>query len=149
VSDNYLRIIPDDPEFVPSLDCERRAVRELSALVPHAEIEAQRSDRVQFVDQGGNFERVLCPHCGAEITTTDWQAAMDQAWLGSFADLNFQTSCCRRSANLNDLVYERPAGFARFTLEVSGNGLCFLPEEKVGTISEALGCRVRQVMAHY
>jgi hypothetical protein len=149
VSDNYLRIIPDNPGFVPSLDCERRAIRALSALVPHAEIVARRSDRVQFVDPGGNFERVLCPHCGAEITTADWQAAMDQALLGSFTDLNFQTSCCRRSSNLNDLVYEWPAGFARFTLEMSGNGLYLLPEEKVAIISEALGCRVRQIMAHY
>lgn len=42
--------------------------------------------KFQFVDQGGNFKHVLCPHCGAEIATADWQAAMDQAWLGSFAD---------------------------------------------------------------
>jgi hypothetical protein len=148
VSGNYLRIIPDDPEFVPSLDCERRTVGALSSLLPHAEIVAQRCDGVQFADQGGNSERVLCPHCGADITA-DWPIAMDRAALGGFMDLNFQTTCCQRSANLNGLVYEWPAGFARFILEVSGDGLSFLPEEKVESISKSLGYRVRQVMTHY
>ena len=119
------------------------------ALVPDASVTAKRSDEVQFFDPGGNFERVLCPHCRADVTK-NWTLAMDGAWSNRFSNLTFETPCCRKASDLNNLIYEWPAGFARFVLEVSGlNVGRFLTDVKVERVAQSLGCRVRQILAHY
>src|SRR5262245_35207479 len=112
MSDTYLRIIPDDPKFVPSTACERTAVEVLRAVVPGCQVRVKRTDEVEFIDAGENFERVLCPHCGADLTEF-WLSVMDRAASTGFSNLTFNTPCCRRSADLNQLAYEWPAAFAR------------------------------------
>jgi hypothetical protein len=149
VSESILRIIPDDPAFVPSKDCERKAMKILAALVPGGEVTAKHSAQPQFVDPGENFERVLCPYCRADLKES-WPAAMDRAWSTKFSDLAFEAPCCGGSTNLNELVYEWPAGFARYVLEVSGiNADSFLPESQAESIAQSLGCRVRQILSRY
>jgi hypothetical protein len=146
VSDTYLRIIPDDPNFVPSTGGERRVVDLLAALVPGSKVVAKRSG-VQFFDPGENFERVLCPNCRADLTSL-WQRGMDRASSTRFSDLTFVTPCCGSASDLNQLVYEWPAGFARFVLEVSGFDVVrFLPEGHIERLAQCLGCRVRQIMS--
>ena len=61
MSDTYLRIIPDDPNFVPSAEREATVRQLLMALLPGTEIVAKHSEEVQFIDPGENFERVMCP----------------------------------------------------------------------------------------
>jgi hypothetical protein len=75
---------------------------------------------------------------------------MDAAYSHGFEDLRFETGCCATRTTLNDLLYEWPAGFARFALEVSGSGVDgFLSERELEALSCALMCAVRQVIARY
>jgi hypothetical protein len=149
VSDGYLRIIPDDPCFVPSAGCQRGTADLLQALVPESAVVAKQSENVKFFDAGENFERVLCPNCRAELTDV-WPSAMDHAWSTRFSDLTFMTPCCGRECDLNRLVYEWPAGFARFVLEVSGSDVArFLPERQIESVAQLLGCQVRQILSRY
>lgn len=75
---------------------------------------------------------------------------MDAAYSHGFEDLRFETSFCATRTTLNDLLYERPAGFGRFALEASGAGVGgFLPEREMEALSRALMCSVRQVIARY
>ena len=146
MSDTYLRIIPDDSNFIPSTEREATTVELLIALLPGAEVVAKRSEEVQFIDPGENFERVLCPSCRADLTNS-WPSLVDDAWTKKFSDLSFETPCCHTPANLNRLVYEWPTGFARFVVEVNVGR--FLPEVQVESVAESLGCRVRQVLSRY
>ena len=119
----------------------------LIALVPDSDVVAKHSDEVQFFDPGENFERVLCPNCRADLTDA-WRLAMDRAWSTRFSNLRFKTPCCGSSSDLNQLVYEWPAGFARFVLEVSGfNVGQFVPEQQLHRVAESLGCPVRQLLS--
>jgi hypothetical protein len=121
----------------------------LMTLVPDSEVVAKRSDEVQFFDPGENFERVLCPNCRTDVTSS-WPSAMDHAAPTRFSDLRFETPCCGMATDLNQLVYEWPAGFARFVLEVSGfNVGQFLTEEQFESVAQSLGCRVRQILCRY
>ena len=59
MSDNYLLLIPTDPQFVPSPASVELARQRLEQLVPDAdEVTAVVNHSVEFIDQGSNFERV-------------------------------------------------------------------------------------------
>ena len=119
----------------------------MTLMPPGSSVVAKCSDEIEFVDAGGNTERVLCPNCGADLSDGLWQTAMDQAWVTRFSDLKFRTPCCDSPSNLNRLVYEWPAGFAKFVLEASGlNVGRFLPEQQIESVARTLGCQVRQIL---
>jgi hypothetical protein len=165
MSSHYLRFIPEDPRFVPTSEEEELALSRLRAFMPRDKVTAERFGLIRFVDQGENFERILCPHCRAEISSADWGKWLDRAaaasppgsrarYASGFADLTGPTPCCGRASDLNSLVYECPAGFASFMLEVENphnrdfvDG--FLADEAAASIAEALGCPVRQILSHY
>ena len=112
-------------------------------------VEATVSDTVEFVDPGGNFERVLCPACNTEITRW-WVGAMEAAYESRFENLMITLPCCGTSSSLNDLQYDWPAGFARFVLEVRNANIGgILPANEVAELEALLGCAVKQVLAHY
>jgi hypothetical protein len=53
-------------------------------------------------------------------------------------------------SDLNDLVWEWPAGFAKFILEAMNPRLQGrLPEERQSQTETILGCGLRQIYAHY
>ena len=61
MSDNVLRLIPEDPRWAPDEVVLRRATDVVRDLVPGAEsVHAERYDDAVFVDAGGNSERVEC-----------------------------------------------------------------------------------------
>lgn len=106
-------------------------------------------EEVTFVDQGGNFESVRCPACGAPLDIEWWQERMGEAAETAFSNLGVVTPCCRRAGSLNDLTYELPAGFARFIIEVTRPGRDVLEPSELEAIATALGRSVRQVLARY
>lgn len=69
---------------------------------------------------------------------------MDAAYASHFADLTTTTPCCGASGSLNDLHYEWPAGFARFTLEAL-NPNADLDDQHLLTLESILGCPVRVI----
>ena len=123
MSDDVLRLIPEDPAYVPGPDAVERAITLLEGFAPGAEdVTAVVSEEIRFVDQGENFERVLCPSCGERVDDW-WQQEMQRAWETLFEDLSVTTACCGSRLSLNNLTYEWPAGFARFVLEAHNPSL--------------------------
>jgi len=113
------------------------------------EITCETTDEVRFVDQGGNFERILCPFCNHELNVEDWwHSAMNKAYESKFRSLEVQTPCCRRQTSLNDLRYEWPAGFARFDLSARNPQVRSLPDHVQSELEQILKCSLRQIWAH-
>ena len=68
MSDNWIILIPTDPQAVPSLESRELAIKRFREITPTAdEIEVKVTERVRFIDCGANFERVRCPSCGKEL----------------------------------------------------------------------------------
>jgi hypothetical protein len=150
VSDNRLRLVPIDPEFVPDNPSAARARDHLAALVPDADqVTQSTAAEVQFVDPGANLEQILCPRCGQEIAVEWWQHRMDDAYGTHNTILIVTTPCCGATVSLNDLNYEWPAGFARFVLEAANPGVAELPREEVAKLGEIVGSPLRVIWAHY
>ena len=79
MSDNWIILIPEDPRFVPSPESQELARQRFLEIAPEAdEIRVQLEKNIAFFDCGGNFERILCPSCRAEISVEWWQGRMDQ-----------------------------------------------------------------------
>jgi hypothetical protein len=55
MSDNLLRLIPTDEQYVPNDSAQEQARRLLASYVPQAEaVYAEVSDDVRFIDPGAN-----------------------------------------------------------------------------------------------
>ena len=148
MSDAFLRLIAIDPGFVPSPASQLAAAALLREWLPDAqEVTVRVTDHVEFVDQGEDFERVSCGQCG--IGFDDWSAAMTRAAERDFQDLSLVMPCCGTSMSLNDLVYELPAGFARFVLEATNPEVEDLSAEQLDAVSAVLGSPIRRIWAHY
>lgn len=136
---------------MPSEEAADAALNLLSAIVPYRDsIEAKRYPGIRFVDQGGNFERIQCPSCRSEIPSSQWRDWMDESHLTGFSSRSVVLVCCGSESDLNDLIYQGPAGFSRFVLEIMNpNPAHWLSREDEVRIGNALGCRIRQILAHY
>jgi hypothetical protein len=109
-------------------------------------ISADVDEVVVFRDCGENFERVLCPSCGATIETELWQRWMTE----DFSEENgfrldpIVTPCCGTTTNLNELAYEGPQGFSRYALSILGT-----PEDAVTNVvprlEGTLACKLRLI----
>jgi hypothetical protein len=155
MSDSYLRLIATDPGWQPSTEAARQAVTAVTALVPGADaVEVEFFDEVTFIDQGANLERILCPACHQELDSDWWGEEMARSSSGEFGDQTFAnlavtTPCCSTQTNLNELLYEWPAGFARFEIAVLNPQRGWLEPHELAPVANALGHPVKQVMAHY
>lgn len=149
MSDNILKFIPVDPEYIPDDHVQESALELLTAWLPAAElVNGTVSDDIGFVDQGANWVRVLCPACGAELDVDQWQAFMDAAYPTQFTDLTVTMPCCGAVGSLNDLYYEWPAGFARYVLEAL-NPNADIDDEQFYQLEQLLGCNLRKIWAQY
>jgi hypothetical protein len=151
MSDHFLSLIPEQPDFVPPAEAQTRALEAFRSFVPKAsDVEARVSEDVEFIDQGENFERVVCPACDTELNSKRWGELMDKAYETQFTDRSIIMPCCGSGADLNSLRYEWPAGFARFVLQAECPNLCgWLPADKQSTLEDILGCKLRQIMSMY
>lgn len=150
MSDNYLRLIPKDPTWQPTVEAAQRCVAALSPLVPGADsVEAEFLEKVTFIDQGANLERVLCPACRVGLDLDWWSEEMARSGDGAFSDLAVTTPCCSAATSLNDLGYEWPAGFASFEVAVLNPQRGWLEPDELSRLGDMLGRPLSQVMAHY
>lgn len=65
MSDTYLKLISIVPGFVPDKLKEEKAQEFLNKSFANCETEFVKTDDIEFVDQGTNFESVSCNYCGA------------------------------------------------------------------------------------
>ncbi len=95
MSDNWIRLIPEDPSFIPDAAKQMRARARFAEIAPDAdEIEVKVCDKVEFFDCGGNFERILCPSCHSEIAVAWWQDRMNEDYNEGFILARYATPCC-------------------------------------------------------
>lgn len=146
MSDNYLRLIPSNPEFLPTKEATQRAIIALKSCLASAEnVVTKQSPQIEFVDPGENFEGVFCPRCSAELTEV-WPGWMDQIT----ATAQVTSPCCQATSSLNDLHYHWPAGFSQFRLEAMNPDPCtWLPGKVLEELEQILGCPLRQILARY
>ncbi len=150
MSDNWIVLIPEDPHVVPTVDRRDRAKARFAELAPLAdEIESVVEEVVQFVDCGGNFERIECPSCRAEIPIEWWQERVDQDFDGRGFHLSaYDTPCCSVRHTLHDLIYDWPQGFARYSLRAMNPELGTLRDEVKREFEAILGTRLRIIYRH-
>jgi hypothetical protein len=146
MSEHFIRFIPLDPRFVPEAKAAATALALLRSAAPDAaDVFSETDDHIVFRDCGGNFERIRCPGCGAEIAIAMWQEWMDADYDGSSFRLEpLTTPCCGTRETLNGLVYDWPLGFSRYALSARDPGGA-LRSSLVDELEEALGCRLRTI----
>ena len=150
MSESYLHIIPTDPQWIPDDADAAAARRALGDVCPDAgEVTAERGDEIGFVDQGGNFIAIRCPHCHEEMPVQWWQGEMSRAYERNFTDLVLVTPCYAERSSLNDLDYDWPAGFARFVLAARSPGRGWLTPDELAHVTAALRHPVRQILTRY
>ena len=140
MSDNYLRLIPSSPAFIPDKNAIDKVVFLLKEDFPNPS--------PQFIDQGVNFERVVCPCCNETLDLRWWQNAMDNAFANKFQNLIVKIPCCGIETTLNDLIYDWPAGFAQFLIEISNPGMD-VTDVRLNQLETILGSPLRKIWAHY
>lgn len=120
VSSNFLKLIPTDPKYFPTDAQQNECEKLLKSIYPELTVKSQVTKQIEFVDQGENFEALYCNLCGKEMNIELWQEEMEKASVNNFNELSFTTSCCKTKTSLNDLKYEKPAGFSRFIISING-----------------------------
>ncbi len=148
MSNHWVLLVPDDPNFVPAPEDQLRALERLRHLAPRAdEVTAEEKEAVEFIDPGGNWSGVQCPRCNADAEAW-WSAAVSDAYAGGFRCLDVTVPCCDSVVSLNDLRYVWPAAFAKFVLSAMNAGIGELSTDEVEEFGRILGCSVRQVLRH-
>ena len=149
MSDNLLLLIPTQPEYVPNSHARQEARKLLQSLVVETcEVTACVAEQIGFVDAGANFESVSCPVCRSSIAREWWSAAMGEAHISQFSNLEVLTPCCQTRLSLNNLDYNWPQGFARFILKATNPGIPNLERQAVDELERILGCKLRVIWAH-
>lgn len=149
MSDNMLKLIPISPIYMPDEGLIQKALVSVKSLFVSAnEIIIKQTDSPQFIDQGENFERIICPKCSETINNEWWQEAMDKAYSGSYVELNVIVPCCNSVVSLNELKYEWPAGFACFIIQIL-NPNRDLSDEELHNIEIVLGVGLRKIWTRY
>ena len=148
MSDLILKVIPTDPNFTPSKALAGAAKSLLASMVPDADdVRSLVRDAVGFIDPGSNLESISCPQCRKAIDQDWWSDAMDRASKSQFSELAVDLPCCGQPSTLNDLTYDWPVGFARFSLEARNPGVKELTPDQIQGMQEALGTPVRVIWA--
>ena len=148
MSDTFLKLISTSPDFTPKKLNQDKAEEFLKTLFKNTKVEFIKTDNIEFVDQGVNFESISCNYCGRDITIENWQSAMDKAYKSNFKNLSFITPCCHKITTLNDLLYHPPAGFAKFVISIP-NPPVDITDKEIKELEGILGTKVRKIWAHY
>ena len=143
-SGHQLRIIPSDPFYEPSPDIQDACLRLLIERFRNNEMTSTLYKEVSFIDQGQNFEAVVCDRCGQEMDMEAWQTRMGVAYETRFTDLSIVTPCCNKPSSLNDLKYQGPAGFARYVLSVI-DPPAEVDAEVLSELERVLGTKVKTI----
>jgi hypothetical protein len=151
MSDEYITIIPEQPDFVPDTARQIQAISYFGSLVSQSpNIQRQVSNQIQFIDCGQYFKYVKCPSCDATIDTDTWLDWMKADFSGEGFSLNFhKMTCCQESFTLQRLKYHFPQGFARFQLSAINSNIGQLSDIQISQFEQILECSVRAIYRKY
>jgi len=162
MSDQVLKLIPEDKDFLPDQGSAEKARELLENFFPDGEqAEVEFSESLKFIDGGSNLEKITCSMCNEttdinpfqenDLGTTWWYELDDV--LASSPDLNtlsIKMPCCGASSPVQKVDFCGAAGFSKFELCIwnpyANNGIS---EAQVSKIESLLGCKIKQIWAHY
>lgn len=148
MSDDWLQLVPTDPQFQPTPEASRHAVELFASFCPKAtEIEAQFYDTLEFIHPAANWSGVNCPACGADAQEW-WSQAMEVALPTKYATLQATAGCCGAQVSLNEMHYVWPAAFGRYALSAMNPDVRDLSPEQEKQLADCLGCNLKAVWAH-
>src|ERR1043166_3178744 len=149
MSDNWIKVIPDDPYVVPHINRQQRALAHFKKLFPDAyEVRTDVFETIQFFGCGPeNLVRIGCPSCDKDIPVTWWLACIEKDDVGGYQLEEYSMPCCREKFTLDDLDYEGAQAFGRFVLEVWNPGID-LRDEDLKELENILGTELRVVYVH-
>ena len=151
MSDNWILIVPKQPEHVPAPHEAKAALELLEKSMPDAnEIEIVQNEYVQFFDCGANLETITCPQCSADIDFDWWGEAMSSDYdeKSGFQLNEYRLPCCSASASLDELIYAFQQSFGRFALSAMNPNIGKMSDDAVSEIEAILGCDVSVVYQH-
>ena len=150
MSDHWIALVPQDPNFVPDSQTHDDALELFHAIAPDAEeIRIKLFDKIRFFDCGGNFERIICPPCGQEISIDWWQDRMNDDYDGNgFLLAKYSTPCCGASIGLNEFQYDWPQAFARFGIDAMNPNIGELSDEHRSEFERILGTPLMTIYQH-
>ncbi|HIC46161.1 MAG TPA: hypothetical protein EYM37_09110 [Methylophaga aminisulfidivorans] len=162
MSDNYLKLIPAQKDFVPKESTHQDAITFLEELTPDGEeVEVEVYESLTFIDQGQNLEEIICPSCHNSLQQdiyseeeTDCEKVFEkideQSEGGELSHGVIEMPCCGNTVNTTDLTFKWPAGFAKFELSALNPELeGLISEGDIEKLSNILGCKLLQVWARY
>ena len=148
MSDNWMQLVPTDPQYRPVPKHAELARQLLSAFVPHADnVSAESKERIVFFHPGSNWSGVECPNCGADAEPW-WEEALDVAEANGFSNLMCTAGCCGTEVSLNELRYIWPAAFGSFVLVAMNPKIENLSAAQRSELEKQLGCSLRVVWTH-
>lgn len=155
VSDDYLRLIPTVPSWVPDAEGATAATQYVAGLFAGQgesadDVTHEFFGTVEFIDSGVNTESATCPRCHAPVDVA-WVLEVINQRRHELEHLEVVLPCCGETSSLNDLEYDWPMGFASFEICVL-NGTrdrYELQPDELDRLGSLLGHPVRQVLAHY
>lgn len=148
MSDSWLRYVPSDPQFQPTVSAAESAIVLIHTFLPEAEkVTAEFFESPAFFDSGENWSGVFCSSCGIDAAPW-WAEAVSTAAEQDFATLHTVAPCCQATVSLNELTYGWPAAFGRFVLDAMNPNVGRLSADQVEILEAALGCSVREISRH-
>ncbi|MDP3072388.1 MAG: hypothetical protein Q8N18_19000 [Opitutaceae bacterium] len=148
MSDSLITFIPQNPDYVPSAQAQQLGANLVKSLSSKAErVHVECSAKLRFIDCGENFERIGCPLCAKDIDLDWWHEQTDQVFSSGVL-MPVSLRCCGATKTLNELAYEWPQGFCRFSLEVMNPPDPSFAEEHIEKLEELLGCDLRIIYTH-
>jgi hypothetical protein len=161
MSDEVLRLIPNDKCYIPPLENQELAIELLEQLCPEGEMcESEVYKEIEFIDQGTYLEYIICAKCKTKLQFYKpkynseliewWQDLIDKEYDNGFNDVFIKMYCCKESVDITKLEFWQPAGFARFELSIWNPNIGRkLTEEEIKPLEETLCCKLIQIWAHY
>jgi hypothetical protein len=149
MSDNRLKIIPENPDYIPAQNQQSKAESAFLEIAPDSdEINSTVSDGIQFHDCGTNFENISCPYCGANLDMDWWKEMMDQNYENGLKLQQNKLPCCGEHATLNELQYDSTQGFAKYSIEALNPNISELDNDQLFWMESILGCKLRVIYQH-
>ncbi len=149
MSDDWIRLIPSEPRFVPSEAQARRCLALVSQFADGAEeVNIIDEGQIVFVDAGQNFQSVGCPVCNHSLDTGWWAERVGAAHSRGYEDLGVDCPECGSTVSLNDLDYDWPQGFSRWRVEAMNPLIGRIDHDQVAAVADALGHAVRVIYTH-
>jgi hypothetical protein len=146
LAEGFLRLIPEDPLYMPPQETHQSAAALFKELLPGCDYVLADTGPLRFFERGELFMRVACPACSTSLDEW-WPHANYSAWMNSFKVLQVTVPCCAASLSLNNLHYQWPAGFGLFALEAHHPGMEVLPAASLNLVETILCCQLRQIFA--